>query len=130
MKRPNLIEPGMKYYMDYSLENSHKYKKKMFNMIFNIGLFLVFTLSISWFLYYSYKNKPSDEEREKQRRIKTQQIIEKVRSLNNRFSTPNSNVFREKIHTLNTKSYDEMTIDEKLVNDPHIITNLPPLKFM
>jgi hypothetical protein len=126
MKKPDLIEPGMKYYMDYALENSHKYKKQITNYIFNGTLFLLFISVFSLFLYYGYKNKPSPEEREKDKRIKTQQIIEKVRSINHQFSYPNPNTFQEKY---SNKDCDR-SMEEKLADDPYIITNLPPLKFM
>lgn len=141
MKRPNLIEPGMKYYMDYALETSNTYKKQKFNTIFNGTMFLLFISLFSLFLYYRYKNRPSAEEKEANNRIKTQKIIEKVRALNHQFSQPNSNVFQEKYSTNsykgidntighNTMDYSTNSMEHKLATDPYIITTLPPLKFM
>lgn len=130
MKKPDLIEPGMKYYMDYALESSNKYKKQIINYIFNGTMFFLFITVFSLFLYYSYKNKPSTEEREKEKRTKTQQIIDKVRSLNHRFSHPNPNVFQEKYSDDITHGNNDFSTEEKLLEDPYIITNLPPLKFM
>lgn len=128
MRRPNLIEPGMKYYMDHALESSHHYKKQMYNTIFNGTLCLLFFGTFSLFLYYRYKNRPTAEEKEVEKRIKTQKIIEKVRSLNHQFSQPNPNVFQEKY--LNNTSGDVDSMEHNLAEDPYIITSLPPLKFM
>lgn len=131
-KRPNLIEPGMKIYMDYALENSNHYKKEIYNYIFNGTLLFLFIIFLSYFLYYSYNNRISPEEREKEKKIKTQQIIEKVRSLNHQFSLPNSDVFQgEKYFNTNTNTKTTpTTMEDVLKNDPYIITDLPPLKFM
>lgn len=132
MRRPNLIEPGMKYYMDYALESSNNYKKQMYNTIFNGTLFLLFIGLFSLFLYYRYNNRPTVEEKDVEKRIKTQKIIEKVRSLNHQFSQPNPNVFQEKYSKdAGSDTYsDNNTMERKLANNPYIITNLPPLKFM
>lgn len=118
----------MKYYMDYALESSNNYKKQMYNTIFNGTLFLLFVGLFSLFLWYRYKNRPTAEEKEVEIRVKTQKIIEKVRSLNHQFSQPNPNVFQEKYS--NDTSGDVNPMERKLANDPYIITNLPPLKFM
>lgn len=118
----------MKYYMDYALESSNNYKKQMYNTIFNGTLFLLFVGLFSLFLWYRYKNRPTAEEKEVEKRVKTQKIIEKVRSLNHQFSQPNPNVFQEKY--LNGTFSDVNPMERKLANDPYIITNLPPLKFM
>lgn len=122
----------MKYYMDYALESSNNYKKQMYNTIFNGTLFLLFVGLFSLFLWYRYKNRPTAEEKEVEIRVKTQKIIEKVRSLNHQFSQPNPNVFQEKYsNDTNNGTYsDNNPMERKLANDPYIITNLPPLKFM
>jgi hypothetical protein len=147
MSRPIVIEPGMKYYMNYALEKTNLYKKRLYNNIFNGVLFILFVSFITWFLYTSYKNKLSPEEKEEKRRIQTQQIIEKVRSLNNQYSTPNPNVFNDSLnnttHTINVTStssdnydyineysYNKDNIENKLLHDPYRLTDLPPLKFM
>lgn len=127
MARPVVIEPGMKHYMDYALESSNLFKRRVYNYIFNGSLFTIFVIFTVSFLYYNWKNKLSPEEREKENIKKTQQIIEKVKSLNHKFSTPNENVFEES--KINEK-YGHYDVNDAFLNDPHRITNLPPLKFM
>jgi len=111
---PSVIEPGMSYYMNYTLENTQLYKRSIINTVFNCILFLGFVSIIGGILVYSYKNKPSQEDRERLRRENTQRIIEKVRSLNHKFST----------HIHNIDNQDD------LFTNTSLITDLPPLKFI
>lgn len=132
MTKPSLIEPGMKYYMDSALENSRIYKAKLYNYAFNGILTLLFLSLIATILYYGYNNKKTTEEREKEDREKTQKIIEKVRSLNSQYPTPNPNIFQDtREHAYNkNNNYNNQSLEYALANDPYSITNLPPLKFM
>jgi preprotein translocase subunit SecG len=124
--KPSVIEPGMHYYMNYSLENSQMFKKKLFNKIFNISLFLFFILFFGGILYFSYKNRTPPELRDKLKREKTQKIIEKVRSLNSKFTLPNSNIFIDNGYTIN----NQLNTHEPDQQFSTLITDLPPLKFM
>ena len=65
---PSLCEPGVKYFLNGSLKECHKYKEKKMTIIFNIGmLFLLITL-ISGFLIYKYKGKLTPSEIVQKRR--------------------------------------------------------------
>lgn len=137
MIKPSVVEPGMVYYMHYALENTHLYKKRVVNMIFNSIMFLFFSSIVIGFLYYSYKNRPSPEEREKIKQKTTQQLLEKVASLNNKYRMPISEMpsYKQNHSTLGSYTIQgthliphTMEINEN--SDDNLITNLPPLKFM
>ena len=40
--RPRLIEPGMKYFINASLEQCHQFKSKHYNFLYNLGEDLIF----------------------------------------------------------------------------------------
>jgi len=64
--QPRLIEPGMKYFINASLEQCHQFKSKHYNFLYNLGLFIAFISIISIVLYYKYKiknNKQLQEEK-------------------------------------------------------------------
>ena len=40
--KPKLIEPGVKYFLNETLKQSHLFKMKHHNLFFNLGLFFFF----------------------------------------------------------------------------------------
>jgi len=40
--KPMLTEPGVKYFLNETLKQCHKFKEKYQNMVFNIGLLIGF----------------------------------------------------------------------------------------
>jgi hypothetical protein len=77
--RPNLIEPGVKYFLNTTLEQCHIIKHKYYNFIYNLGLFVVFISIISIFLYYKYKQKNNIKLQEDKKRVQQEYIINKLR---------------------------------------------------
>ena len=78
---PSLCEPGVKYFLNGSLKECHKYKEKKMTIIFNIGmLFLLITL-ISGFLIYKYKGKLTPSEIVQKRRREKEYIISKLQQI-------------------------------------------------
>ncbi len=79
---PNLIEPGVKYFLDKTLKNCNRkrieYDNKLFNILLFLGLFTILFL----FLYYKFKNKPTKKDLEKRDNQKKYYILNKIKSLN------------------------------------------------
>lgn len=81
--RPNLIEPGTRYFLYETLKNCNKNKKNIYNLLINLSLLIFIVGGISSFLYYRYKNKRIDETKliEKQRE-KELAIVTTIKKLN------------------------------------------------
>ena len=54
---PRLIEPGVKYFLNSSLEQCHTFKNKYNNLLYNLGLFIAFIGIVGLTLYFKYKHK-------------------------------------------------------------------------
>lgn len=80
MNNPNLIEPGMKYFLDKSLVNCRNLKDKYLNYLFNIGVFLLFILLVGSILYFKYKGKPSKYELEQKEIQKKHYILSRIKN--------------------------------------------------
>lgn len=78
--KPQLIEPGIKTFLRYSLKKCHEFKMSYYNTIANIVIFALFCLSVSLLLYIKYKGKPSPEELEEKDRQKKYYILEKIKN--------------------------------------------------
>ena len=77
--RPRLIEPGVKYFLSSSLEQCHILKAKYNNFLYNLGLFLAFTLIVGLTLYFKYKHKNNLKLQEEKKLQQQQYIINKLR---------------------------------------------------
>jgi hypothetical protein len=77
---PKLIEPGVKYFLEKSLENAHIFKIEFQNYILNISLFVVFCLVLVLFLSYRYKGKLSPEEKEQQAHQSHQYVLQRIKN--------------------------------------------------
>lgn len=80
INRPMLTEPGVKYFINETLKQCHKFKEKHHNMIFNIGLLVAFFIILAILLLYKYKGKLTPEEIEQKEAIKKQYILSKIRN--------------------------------------------------
>ena len=58
----DLVEPGMRYFINQTLIKCKDLKDKNRNLIYNISLFFGFTTVLGLFLYYRHKNKASKKE--------------------------------------------------------------------
>jgi uncharacterized membrane protein len=79
--RPNLIEPGVKYFLNSTLEQCHIFKYKYNNFLYNLGLFIGFILIISIFLYYKYKIKNNKKIQEEKKSVEQNYILNKLRTM-------------------------------------------------
>ena len=70
INRPMLTEPGVKYFINETLKQCHKFKEKHQNMIFNIILLVSFFIILGILLLYKYKGKLTPEEIEERDIIK------------------------------------------------------------
>ena len=78
--RPMLTEPGVKYFLNETLKQCHKFKEKHQNMIFNIGLLIGFFIILGILLLYKYKGKLTPEEIEQKESEKKKYILSKIRN--------------------------------------------------
>ena len=80
MEHPNLVEPGMRYYIKQTLKNCNNVKNYYNNVIFNITILLVLILLVSGILYYKYKGVINIEEKARREENK-KYILEKIQKM-------------------------------------------------
>lgn len=81
--KATLVEPGVKYFMSSSLKQCREFKDKYINILFNIGMFVLFIMIISGILIYKYKGKITPIEREIMNRKKQEYIVSKLQQISN-----------------------------------------------
>lgn len=81
MGKPYLIEPGTKYFLSSTLKACNIKRNNYFKFYFNVALFFIFSITISLFLVYKYKNKPSIKDLERRKKQKEIYILSKVRNV-------------------------------------------------
>ena len=79
---PNLIEPGVKYFLNETLKNCNKKRVQYNNNLFNFLLFLAFSTVLGIFLYYKFKSRPTKNDLEEREQQKKYYILSKIKSLN------------------------------------------------
>ena len=78
--KPMLTEPGVKFFLNETLKQCHKFKEKYNNMLFNIGLFIGFLIVLGILLLYKYKGKLTPQEIEEKELEKKRYILSKIRN--------------------------------------------------
>jgi len=78
--RPMLTEPGVKYFINETLKQCHRFKEQYQNMMFNIALFFLFFIILGILLLYKYKGKLTPEEIEQNESLKRQYILSKIKN--------------------------------------------------
>lgn len=78
---PSLIEPGVKYFLNETLQGCKNTKIHFYNNMFNIGLFICLSLGIATFLYVKYKGKQNTREKELRNRQVAEYIQNKIKML-------------------------------------------------
>ena len=53
--KPMLTEPGVKYFLNETLKQCHKFKEKHNNMLFNMGILITFFLLLGILLFLNTK---------------------------------------------------------------------------
>ena len=79
--KPNLIEPGVKYFLNETLKQTHQFKMKHHNLFINAGLFALFLFILGTILLVKYKGRLTTEEKESKEREKQQYILSKIKKL-------------------------------------------------
>jgi hypothetical protein len=74
-----LIEPNIRYLLFNTLQKCHDYRVKYYNIIFNITIFVVFVSVTGMILFYSYKKKPTEEEKRHKLLRDQQYVLSKIR---------------------------------------------------
>jgi hypothetical protein len=80
ISKPMLTEPGVKYFLNETLKQCHKFKEKHQNILFNIGLLVGFFIILGILLLYKYKGKLTPEEIEERDLKKKRYILSKIRN--------------------------------------------------
>ena len=78
-KKPILIEPGVKYFLDKTLKNCHETKVTYFNKLVNLCLFIFFISLFAFILYIKYKGKLTPRERMIKDRKTKEYLISKLK---------------------------------------------------
>ena len=78
--KPMLTEPGVKYFLNETLKQCHKYKENFNNMVFNISLLIGFFIILGILLLYKYKGKLTPEEIKEKEMEKKKYILLKIRN--------------------------------------------------
>lgn len=75
---PQLIESNVKFFLNSTLNNCHKFKEDYFNNIYNIGLFIGFIIFIGVILFINYKGDKTSKEIENKKQLDKQYIIQRL----------------------------------------------------
>jgi membrane protein insertase Oxa1/YidC/SpoIIIJ len=109
--KPRLVESGVKYFLNETLKQCHKFKQNLHNWMFNIGLFILFSFILVIILIYKYKGKLSPIEKQKKDREKQQYILSKIQ----KFQEAKKKAHQELITGLPNWDSDYDLIHNKLV---------------
>ena len=78
--KPILTEPGVKYFLNHALKQSHIIRENFHNTIFNIGMLILFLLILGFILLYKYKGKLTPVEVAQKNKEKQQYILERIKT--------------------------------------------------
>lgn len=78
MEAPNLVAPGVRSFMDFTLRNCRQLKDTYMTYSVNTGLAVLFFGVVGLFLYYKYKGKPTPMELEAKRREGHEYMMKKL----------------------------------------------------
>ena len=81
MNRPILTEPGVSYFLKETLKKCKIKKDVEMNNLMNLGLLITFITITSSLLYYKFKTRQTEEDREKLKRLKRDYFVNRVRQL-------------------------------------------------
>jgi len=84
MNRPSLTEPGVRYFIGETLKNCSKHKFEYNNTLLNTGLFILFFSILGIVVYFSYKNKQEDTDKELENEKKQQYVLNMVKHMNDK----------------------------------------------
>ena len=79
-EKPRLTEPGIKFFLNETLKQCHVYKSNYNNILINIVLLVGFLLILGAILFYKYKGRLTQVEKDRKTKEKQQYILSKVKS--------------------------------------------------
>jgi len=79
--KPILCEPGIKYFLKSSLNESHKFKEKYINFFFNVSMLIFFIVIVCCILYYRYKGRLTPSQIAIKHRREKEYIVSKLQQL-------------------------------------------------
>jgi len=79
MDGPRLTDTGFGDYMLSRLKSCHENRIKVYSFAFNMGIVVLFTLIVGAFLYYRYKEKPTEYEKQQKLYHDQQYILDRIR---------------------------------------------------
>jgi cytochrome bd-type quinol oxidase subunit 1 len=79
-EKPQLIEPGIKYFINESLKQCHNIKNTYYNFVFNVGMLLLFLIILGLILVYKYKGKLTPHEKRENEIVKQNYILSKIKT--------------------------------------------------
>lgn len=74
MYNPDLVDSSSKIYLSNILQKCHGFRTNIYYYVLNIGIFIAFCLLFGTTLYYCYKHKPTEYEKQ-QKYLKEQEYI-------------------------------------------------------
>ena len=84
MNRPTLTEPGVRYFIGETLKNCNKDKFEYNKSLLNISLFVIFFSILGVVIYFSYKKKQDEIDRELENEKKQQYVLNMVKQFNDK----------------------------------------------
>lgn len=78
--KPLLTEPGVKYFLNQALKQSHQIREQFHNTVFNIGMLILFLALLGLILLYKYKGKLTPFEMAQKNKEKQQYILERIQN--------------------------------------------------
>ena len=79
--KPFLTEPGVKSFISGVLKGCHQIKSHHYNTVFNVSMFVLFTIILVGILYFKYKGKLTPEEKERKKQQEKQYILTKLNNV-------------------------------------------------
>ena len=115
MERPNLIEPGMKYFVNETLKKCHTIKSSYNNFLYNTIGFILFFLILAIFLIIRYKGKLTPIEKDVKLRQQKTYILSKIKQM--------QDVKKQQVQTSNMiTDLPKLTNDFEYYNSKKIFT--------
>ena len=78
--KPNLIEPGARYFLSASLLKCNELKNKYYNTVFNVSVFTALLCIIGMVLYFKYRGRLSKHEMEVKENQKREYVMSKIKN--------------------------------------------------
>jgi hypothetical protein len=79
-EKPQLTEPGIKFFLNETLKQCHIYKINYNNILINVGLFVIFLLILGAILFYKYKGRLTQVEKERANKEKQEYILSTIKT--------------------------------------------------